>query len=60
MPTYWETLTLKRQDFVQVFGFEKLLDGVWNPNQNQNFFVGTGTVINHYGSTTPDLYDKKF
>jgi hypothetical protein len=53
-------ITMKRHDFVEFLVFKKLLDIVWNPNQNRNFFVETGTAINCYGSTTPDLYAKKF
>jgi hypothetical protein len=45
-------IALKRQDFVHF-----LLLTNWNQNRNQNFSkVGTGTSVNHYGSTK--LVDK--
>jgi hypothetical protein len=52
--TFWETLlllALKRQDFAQIYCcWKTVLNIVWIRNRNQIF--GTGTTINHYGSTT--------
>jgi hypothetical protein len=70
-PTFREImliLTLKRQDFVQIFCFWKIvLNTVWIRNQsgNQNFFkvgtgTGNGTATNHYGSTTKLLSTPKY